>query len=63
MTTIAYRSPDGLDYVLEQNSITLMVIIFALSLIYPVIALVSIVRSANAEKKKVTAESTTQPIK
>jgi|GEM_PF-5182454 len=36
--TTAYRSPDGLQYVLEQNSLTLMIIIFLLSLIMPIYA-------------------------
>ena len=45
----AYHSPDGKRYVLEQNSITLMLIMFSLALIYPLITIVSIWKAQTSD--------------
>lgn len=44
MIITAYRSPDGSRYVLEQNSLWLMGIIFGLSLIYPLFTIYHIIK-------------------
>lgn len=48
----AFRSPDGREYVLEQNSLNTMLTLFVLSCIYPGIAVVSIIRSQKASNKR-----------
>ncbi len=43
--TTAYRSPDAKEYVLEQNSATLMITLFVLSLIMPSYAAYHIIKN------------------
>ena len=45
MITTAYRSPDGSRYVLEQNSLWLMGILFGLALIYPLFTIYHIIKN------------------
>ncbi len=45
--TTAYRSPDGHSYVLEQNSIDFLLVLFAIACVYPAISIWKIKRGGS----------------
>ena len=45
---VAFRSAEGASYVLEQNTITLMTVVFLLACVYPAIAMRALIKRRSA---------------